>query len=132
MIDSLGDTLWTQVERILVRHETRVVSQVPGVLHEVRRVPSEFYILAAYASFMMSRKRADLTVSVDAKCRRGMLLIDCEVCLDSGESIAEGPAIATPVVDGEFAMAEVIRWVDEFDAFLKTHEQVIVSRVAAL
>lgn len=127
------EILWELLHPILDEFGKKVTNSDPSVVYDVGSSSNDAFLLRGYVAVRKSAKGEELAVTVDAVVAADVIAVSSDACLDSGEVLAEGPAVNVSSIETlsswKGAMAD---WSIEFQDFLLRIEPIVKARIAEL
>jgi len=131
--DVVVDALWQALRPVLTRFADRVGRDISPLIVDIRRVTSETFPMTAYASFLKDRQGDGLAVTVSVRGDENVLVIESDICMDSGTILAEGPSVTLSLLkDSGKVDGLVDHWLKSFDVFLLDNEREVVAAAQSL
>ena len=119
--------LWRKLQPILDRFAQKANEREPGLIVRVGSSCNDAFLLRAYVAFQRNDGCEEIAVTVDVQNLDGVLVIESDLCSDTGHIFKHGPVLRELSSDPQQVEELFDRWCVEFQRFLSDNEDWFLS-----
>lgn len=127
------DALWDRLHPILLKFNKELVKTDPVLIQSVNRRSNNAFLMIGQAAFRKNNDGDELVIEIAIQSADNKMWITSDVCMDSGEIIADGPTAIIDLSGDEGSIDRAVDdWLQEFEEFFAQSKPTIVTRILNL
>jgi len=132
-MDKLLEEAWFRIHKALTEFSMRVALVDPALSPSLGRSENSAFPLRVYLAFKRASGDGELSIAVDVHAAGEHLKIDSDVCFESGEVVAVGPASDILLNANQSASGGAMEdWLNAFEKFLGDVEATVIEAASRL